>query len=355
VSGDGRRDAAWRYRHSLTDEDAARHPCYRALCQRLSASEVACDLLASVPLEHRNPMLVLAALHYAAIAGDARLAPLYAPLGAGGQDPAAFAGAVIAVLDADPAVVSNQLHRTTQTNEVGRSAILQPVLRRLCEFGLTDIDVVDVGASAGLNLYVDHYRVVGSPDGDEMALVSEAIGELPSGPLPRIAGRTGIDLNPLDLRRDDDARWLRACLWPEDPRRLRRLELIERASAGWEPLRMLRGGVLERLDEALEAATGERPSVLWHTWAAAYFPPEVQREFGSRMRELAEEGRVAWVAIEWPAMVPGLAMPEPREPPPRDGHCQIAVALPGAAPEHWGWSQHHGRWVSLSSPLGPKA
>jgi hypothetical protein len=354
VVSDPRSDAVWRYRHALTADDADRHPCYRELCRRLGESEVAADLLASVPVEHRNPMLVLAALHYSALGGDDRLAGLYADLGSGTQDPVRFATAVVAVVEADPTVVSSQLHRTTQTNEIGRSAILQPVLRELRARGLEHIDVVDVGASAGLNLYVDHYRVVESPGADDTALVSESLGELPTGPMPLIGARTGIDLNPLDLRQEDDARWLRACLWPEDARRMRRLELIERASAGWEPLRMLKGGVLERLGDALEGATTEQPSVLWHTWAAAYFPPEVQREFGDRMRTIVRSGRVAWVSVEWPVMVPEMGLPEPGGEPPREGSCQIAVAMPGAAPEHWGWSQHHGRWVSLSPP-GPKA
>jgi hypothetical protein len=51
----------------------------------------------------------------------------------------------------------------------------------------------------------------------------------PSGPVPlptqvpAIAWRAGLDLNPLDVTSDDDARWLSCLVWPGEGDRAQRL------------------------------------------------------------------------------------------------------------------------------------
>ena len=52
--------------------------------------------------------------------------------------------------------------------------------------------------------------------------------------MPEIVARIGVDLDPLDVTDADDARWLRACLWPDQPERAAQLE-AELALAGKFP------------------------------------------------------------------------------------------------------------------------
>jgi len=347
-----------RYANALTPDDAARHPAYAALGTALSRSDVALSLLDSVSEEQQNPMLIFAALHYVALKGHRVLSPLYASLAVPGSvDPESFAATVIALVESDPTLVSDQLHRRTQTNEVGRSAVLRAVLTELHRRGLERVNIIDVGASAGLNLYLDHYGVYDAArDDDPLALECQSLsGHSTNGPLPAIAQRIGIDLNPLDPRVPDDALWLRACLWPEDPRRMRRLEAIMSQLDNWEPTTLLQGTALDRLGDALALADESAATVLWHTWALAYFPPDQQRAFGVRMRELAAAKVLTWVSVEWPRVVPELDLPRPSESAPMPGNCQITVAEAGGEPRPWGWCQHHGRWLSLSLASGPNA
>jgi hypothetical protein len=42
--------------------------------------------------------------------------------------------------------------------------------------------------------------------------------------MPKVVARVGVDLDPVDVTDADDARWLRACLWPDQPERAARLE-----------------------------------------------------------------------------------------------------------------------------------
>ena len=38
---------------------------------------------------------------------------------------------------------------------------------------------------------------------------------IPTRAIPQVVARVGVDLDPVDVTDADDARWLRACLWPD--------------------------------------------------------------------------------------------------------------------------------------------
>ena len=357
---DERTDASRRYRYALSLEDQASHPYYAALSLACSTNELMIDLLVSVPIEQRNAMLIFAALHFQALSGHRELTELYCALTARERlSPQQFAKAVIAVVETNASVVSTQLHRSTQTNEPGRSAVFQAVLRELYRRGIDEVNLIDIGTSAGLNLYLDRYDIQRSdapPSGDPLSFSYESLsaGDVP-GPLPVVRSRIGVDLNPLDLANEDHARWLRACLWPEDPLRLARLEAIETVLAQWPAVSLIQAGALEGLDAALERVDPNASTVVMHSWAAAYFSAEVQVNFAARMGELVGSSRASWVYLEWPRAVAGLAPPRAPSAPPRPGASQIVVALAGSQPESWGWCHPHGRWLSLSPTAGPNA
>jgi hypothetical protein len=355
-----REDVSRRYRFALSPEDQSAHPCYAALCRAFSSDSLLIDLLLSVPLAQRNAMLVLAALHFQALSGHRELAPLYAQLGTQlSLAPDDFARRVVDIVHREPTVVSSLLTRHTQTNEPGRSAVFQAVLRELYRRGIDEVNLIDVGTSAGLNLYVDHYTIVREPAPPTHSALRFSYESLDAadldGPLPAVRSRIGVDLHPLDLRSAPDAQWLRACLWPEDPVRLNRLMALEQIVPTWPPLTFIQAGALEGVERALEMVDPDAANVIMHSWAAAYFEPDLQTNFAARMRELVSTHRASWVYLEWPRAVAGLSPPTPETPAPRTGASQIVVAMAGGQPEGWGWCHPHGRWVSFSPASGPNA
>jgi hypothetical protein len=106
--------------------------------------------------------------------------------------------------------------RFVQTNETSRAlAWLWPAALAARSDPARPIVLADIGASAGLNLVADHLPAIWEqPDG----------AAVPVTPLPPIIGRTGFDSRPVDARDDDQARWLRACVWPGQRSRIERLE-----------------------------------------------------------------------------------------------------------------------------------
>lgn len=337
-------DAPSFYRLSLAPEDRARLPRYDKLVDALAESALACQLLVEAPPEQKNPMLVLAALHYSALAGDEVLAPLYRDIAT--IDPGDFASLVVARLEAKPELVRDHLHRATQTNEPGRSAVFGAVLRELSSRGLRDVHLIDVGTSMGLNLYPDFYRV--NIDDDPAALsIQDLKGTVNVGPLPRIHQRIGIDLNPLDPENPEDVLWLRSLLWPEEPERSARLDAVLVEMRSWPRATRLKGPANELIDQAMALCDESATPVIFHSWAAAYFPRKDQAEFRSIVLRHVKD-RAVWVYFEHPLVVQGLEPPMSDGGPPRKGGTQIVVTETGGEPKSWGWTHPHGRWVALS-------
>ena len=168
------------------------------------------------------------------------------------------------------------LESAPQTNEVRRSAAILPALAVVQQEFNRPLQLLELGASGGLNLYADHFhlQLPGAemgPNDAKVRLDPDWTGPIPPTLLPEIVARKGVDLNPLDPTNDTDQLRLLAYLWPDQPDRLERTRaaialakadppLIEAADAG------------DWLAEML-AKPSDTGRFVYHTIAAQYFPP----------------------------------------------------------------------------------
>jgi hypothetical protein len=223
--------------------------------------------------------------------------------------------------------------RRTQTNEPARCAVLLPALAQLPQ----PLALIEAGASAGLNLLVDRYsydysgyRLAGL-DPDAPVLRCEPRGPVPLPPgIPAISWRAGLDLNPLDVARADDAHWLSCLVWPGEGDRAQRLEAAI-ASARRDPPAVHRGDMLTGLPSLVAQAPADATLVIYHTSALWYLPAGQREQFASTVRGLG----ATWLSSEPPGVVPGT------EGPARDGHtCVLARDGRGIA-----MTESHGTWL----------
>ena len=106
---------------------------------------------------------------------------------------------VIRAFNAHSERIHRWLESPPQTNEVRRSAALILGASLLSQqFGLPLV-LSELGASAGLNLNFDRYRLgpYGAPD-SAVSLTPDLAGPLPPFSALNIIDRAGVDLNPLD-------------------------------------------------------------------------------------------------------------------------------------------------------------
>jgi hypothetical protein len=168
-------------------------------------------------------------VHYLLLKGaETPLRDYYASLG-GRSEPDDRATHLFRAFCLDNAAAVTELieSRLVQTNEVARSACLMPAFAHVASLANGPIALLEVGASAGLNLLPDAYFYdygdlgkAGDP-ASPVRLRCEVTGGYrpPIEAVPAIAYRAGVDLNPIDVRDADAVLWLRALIWPEHEER----------------------------------------------------------------------------------------------------------------------------------------
>ena len=158
------------------------------------------------------PLRLCGALHALVLTGQAPdLARAY---DGGVVDPALLRR----VLDDHAETILSWLDSPPQTNEVARSAALIGAARFLSALSPLPLRLLELGASAGLNLNFDRYHLGTGETG--VVLTPEWRGAMPQGSVT-VASRRGVDLNPLDL--DRDGLRLMAYCWADQHDRMARL------------------------------------------------------------------------------------------------------------------------------------
>ena len=193
------------------------------------------DLYNGVPLPAgQAPALrLLAALHRLVLAGQAPELARYYPSVGGDQPPEGAWAVAEQTLRAHAADLGVVLRRGVQTNEPGRSAVLFGVLLWTADRYRRPIRLLEIGASAGLNLLAENfaYRSSGALLGDpDSPVVFE--GPWVDAPVPdpadaqtylTVIDRRGCDVAPIDATSADGQLALLSYIWPDEPKRLARM------------------------------------------------------------------------------------------------------------------------------------
>lgn len=299
---------------------------YRRLCESIPDDPAVLALLDSAQPGQRRPNLLLAALHDLVLQyPDEPYSRFYETVG--GDYP---------VTDPDPmpalrsfvADHHNELEqliasRSTQTNEVNRSCLWFVALRHATA-DLVDrpVSVIEIGASAGLNLWFDRYRY-DFGDGRRRGEPGSAVHlrcEIRSGapdldsPLPVIRSRVGLDLDPIDLGNAAERRWLKACLWPGQADRHERFDAAADL-AMTEPPRVVRDDAVDGIADLIEECDPDDHIVIMNSWVLTYLRRD-RRAALDRIIDLAATDRdVTWISaegegvIDWVPAIDGTIEP----------------------------------------------
>lgn len=295
------------------------------------------------PAGHSLPLRLASGLHALVISGKApSLAACY-PLQPIPSDEVLWAE-VEAALDTHNAWLTRWIDRPPQTNEVRRSAVFVAAARWLAARVGLPLALYELGASAGLNLHLDHVAVqterggFGAAD-PALTLSPRWEGALPPDDPYEIASKAGCDLTPLDVQNPNDRLRLFACLWPDQPERRERTEKL----AALPPATLTQTDALNGLQAFLAEPHPGAVRVILHSVAWQYFPKEVQ-EAGAALicaagQEATEECPLAWLSMEADGSdAPGAGLSLRLWPQEKGG--------PGSI----GRASFHGDWVRWDAP-----
>jgi hypothetical protein len=297
------------FAHSAVNDFHGSSPLYEALATNISTDPELLDL-ASHALSKPVPMIFFAAIHYLLLDNAAHpLATFYPDI-----------NSVPCATDTDLYSVFQDFcfkHRDeikdiistyhVQTNEVRRCACLLPAFSlAVQEANGLPLTLVEIGASAGLNLLWDQYgydygnglsygnraspvQLTCALRGNEQPLFSEVF--------PRIALRIGIDLNPTDVRDELAVNWLHAFIWPEHTGRF---DLLHRAvkTARNNPPEVRKGDVLELLPDIMNTVQPQTFLCLFHTFVSNQMSPEARNVLAKLIADYGSRRHICCISID---------------------------------------------------------
>jgi hypothetical protein len=250
---------------------------------------------------------VAGALHRIAQDGrDHRLARLYS---CGDASLARRSAALLSsVLLANQHILEAYLASPPQTNEPARSAMLLGGFLTVAAATRLPLGVLEIGASAGLNLIFDRYRYdFGSwrwgGEGAVPTIAAAWQGPRPPDVPLLVRHRRGCDSHPLDLRADESRRRLRSYVWPDQRDRLRRLEAAIATALSFDPPVVDHDDAADWLEAHLEKLQPGNVTVIVHSIVWQYLTAEKRaRITGAIVRRgaAAKAGAppLAWLRLE---------------------------------------------------------
>lgn len=277
----------------------------------VAAGGVMGDLLepvAAAPFGDAVILRLLAALHLLVLDGSAPELARHYP-SAGGAPARGLAADLRRTADAHRDEIAMRLTQGVQTNEVGRSAALLGGYLEVARLGLP-LRVLEVGASAGLNLVFDRYRYHGpgnatfGPPESPLVFDQPWFASAPDLTLRlQIQERRGCDVAPIEVSTAEGRQRLRSFVWGDQLDRMARLDAALAVTQA-DPPTVDRAPAPAWLRDQLAVVRPGCATVVVHSIMFQYLSDQGRREM---LEAIDAAGRAATAAapLAWLRLEPG--------------------------------------------------
>lgn len=282
-------------------------PVYERLSLEISRDEQMLRLSSYAGPGQPVPNMLFAAVRFLQLKGDYMHLPYFGNEGQhdAPNSPEFYSSFREFCLQNEDVIKSILQKRRVQTNEIGRCACLLPAFASINRnTGGKAWNLVDVGASAGLNLNFDRYlyRYGATLWGDHDSKVvlncqvrGESTMELNNLSF-NIGQRIGIDISPIAVNSSEDVLWLRSLIWPNQTDREQRLNQALEIAKADTPL-MIKGDALQITREILENSGSDDTFVFFSSFAFNQFGSEYRAKFHDLLRDYGVKRRVFLITM----------------------------------------------------------
>lgn len=303
-----------RLRRFAEHEALGLSPLYEHLAAHAAEDDDVAGILTEADGDDAHPTLLLAAAHRLVQAEPIHELSRYYPSLGGFDGVDAETWPMFRTFLLERADRARELVRTrvTQTNEVRRAAALYPAVALAARQARGPVGLLEVGCSAGLLLGMDTFAYrYQCPGGEQLAAgpAKAAVGlhcalelaqgaALPKVPKKLVTGaKVGLDRAPVDAGDEEELAWLEACVWADQPERIRLLRTAAAAQAR-KPPELVAGDAVDDLATAAARVPAELPLVVYTSHAIAYLPEARRSDFVAALERLAADRPLWWVSQE---------------------------------------------------------
>lgn len=222
-------------------------------------------------------------------------------------DPARAWEALRDVVSRNSAELHDLVELPVQTNEVGRcNALLFGFMGVATTTGLP-LRLLEVGASAGLNLRWDRYCYAArdfswGPASSPVRLEFELEGDPPAlPPTIEIGARHGCDASPINPTTEEGRMTLLAYIWPDQTERIARMQAALKVASAL-PVQVDREPAASWTKRMLSEPMSGQATVLYHSIVSQYLSDEERDTFHANIQAAGEwatkEAPLAWLRME---------------------------------------------------------
>jgi hypothetical protein len=261
----------------------------------------------NAPFGSALPLRFMGTIHRLVLEGKAPELANYYPSMGGEHQAEGLWEAFIDTIAQQQDALQLWLNHTVQTNEVGRCAGLIGGFLLLAEETGHPLRLLELGASAGLNLCWDQYFYQagdiswGNPE-SQVRLDDNFTDSSPLRDVSvSVAERSGCDINPLDPDSEQDRLTLLSYVMADQ---MQRFELLSSALdiARHVPATNDKAGAMTWLGKKLEETHNGRTTVIYHSLVMQYLPKEELDQVMATIHEAGahatKEAPLAWLRME---------------------------------------------------------
>ena len=257
------------------------------------------------PIKDALPLRLAGGLHHLVLTGiDTRLAEVYAERV---TDQGAVDQLVADLVTRFDEQLLPWLDGPPQTNEAGRSASIMAGLAWLCERVPARFEMLELGASAGINTMMERYffrlgEAEFGPPTSPMQIAPEWLGAPLVPASPEIASIRGCDVAPIDLLDEASALRLKSYVWPEAAHRLGRIDAAVKLAGESPPDVRAEDAARFTLDALARPQASGLTRVLFHSIVWQYIPEVQQQRIEDAMAKAGSaasaQAPLVWLMLE---------------------------------------------------------
>lgn len=187
--------------------------------------------------------------------------------------------------------------RLVQTNEIQRCSYLYPIFMRIQQQTKLPLGLLEIGTSAGLQLFVDQYAyeyndVPLDPTNASSVNISVSVESKEPFHLEAtipldIGTRLGIDLNVIDLKDEAERSWMNALIWPEHETRRQMLDAAIQ-EVDFDKVTLVEGDGVSILQELTTRIPKTETLCIFHTHVANQMPRPVKENLLEQVRRIGQ-------------------------------------------------------------------